>query len=1080
MFACADEERLTQFLRNELARPEQECLSSHLAACDQCQRHLNEMTARVSPSDVRRSIEVFEDRAARAEEQLEASQPRGANLRTPDQNRRVQQESRLSPEQLVNCGEVQSVTQSNVSPGFPQIDGFRILRLLGRGGMGVVYEAEEETLCRRVAIKILPSAALQDADQVRRFEREAQAAARLHHTNIVPVFGVGRQLGQPYFVMQFIEGSGLDRVLAELRRMRSSTTPGRAGSVELPAEPGHGGTGARLAARWQSPVSAASVARWLASETIAAYTGRHHLGSTSGDDSSATAVFPTPLVADRGGSFDPHFALPGSTEASAQSEPKRRYFEAVAKIGLQVAEALDYANRQGILHRDIKPSNLLLDPEGNVWVTDFGLANIAETEDITKSHQLVGTLRYMAPERFQGRCDARSDIYSLGLSLYELVALRPAFEGSDRAELIERILRDEPTRLRNLERRVPQDLETIVHKAIAAEQARRYQSGKQMAEDLGRFLNDLPIKARRVSQPERVVRWCRRNPWVSASLVLLVLGTGISSWQAVRTTAAEWTTRSAVQATIHALAKAESEAVRATEAEAATRKQRDRAAAEAAISKAVREFVQQDLLAQASAYNQLRLRTKPDPDLKVRTALDRSAEKIGQRFAGQPLVEASNRQTVGETYYQLGYYRQAVPHLQRTLDLRRSLQGVDDPDTLLAMRALGTVYLADDKLSDAEPLLVGAMEGLHKKGRADDPDVLDSMALVANLLYEQGKHAAAEHLLTEIRDAHLLRLGPDDPKTLDVTNTLGLVYLEENRPELAERTLTDVRNRFEKTLGARHPMTLLVKQNLSDVYSRRGKKNEAMQALIDAIDGQTKAIGRKHPDTLGSIVKLAMLYTESQSFDTAEPLLKEALEGGRAALDRNHETIIAALSGLAVVHVSRRNMKELGAVLVEAAEILQHRRGLLDGTAAAASCSAGMCFFIQNEYARAEPFLRDHLMYWTTKEPGRAERYLIELTFGVCLLAQRKFKEAGSHLRGAYDGLRTKRPNTPPLENVQLGRLIYELLRLPDGNGQPLSKSVLSVILTDRRLEAIAFDLQFPANPFAAQLTGKGVTDCPQ
>ena len=160
-------------------------------------------------------------------------------------------------------------------------------------------------------------------------------------------------------------------------------------------------------------------------------------------------------------------SLPGaSADSLARSDPDRTFFRSVARIGLQVAEALEYANRQGILHRDVKPSNLLLDPKGNVWVADFGLAKASDTEDITHSGDIIGTVRYMAPERFAGKCDARSDVYALGLTLYELLALRPAFEASDRHELMRRVMSEEPARLRGLVPNIPRDLETIVAKAI--------------------------------------------------------------------------------------------------------------------------------------------------------------------------------------------------------------------------------------------------------------------------------------------------------------------------------------------------------------------------------------------------------------------------------------------------------------------------------------------------------------------------------------------------------------------------------------------------------------------------------------
>ena len=167
-----------------------------------------------------------------------------------------------------------------------------------------------------------------------------------------------------------------------------------------------------------------------------------------------------------------------------------------------MAEALDYANRQGILHRDIKPSNLLLDGRGNVWVADFGLAKTSDADDLTHAGDILGTIRYMAPERFQGRCDVRSDVYSLGLTLYELVALRPAYEASDRHWLMERVLHEEPERLKKLTPSVPRDLETIIAKSSAHEPAGRYATAAALAEDLKRFVEDRPIRARRTSAAE--------------------------------------------------------------------------------------------------------------------------------------------------------------------------------------------------------------------------------------------------------------------------------------------------------------------------------------------------------------------------------------------------------------------------------------------------------------------------------------------------------------------------------------------------------------------------------------------------
>jgi hypothetical protein len=213
---------------------------------------------------------------------------------------------------------------------------------------------------------------------------------------------------------------------------------------------------------------------------------------------------------------------------SDPSGPRLEYFREVARVGVQVAEALAYAHRQGILHRDIKPANLMLDFQGTVWVTDFGLARTEGSEELTRPGDVVGTLRYLAPERFDGRSDPRGDVYSLGATLYELLTLRAAFDQPDRARLIERVTRGDASPPRQIERRIPRDLETIVLKAMAREPADRYPTAEALADDLHRFVLDRPIQARRACLPERVWRWCRRNPVVAGLLtVALVLAAGL-------------------------------------------------------------------------------------------------------------------------------------------------------------------------------------------------------------------------------------------------------------------------------------------------------------------------------------------------------------------------------------------------------------------------------------------------------------------------------------------------------------------------------------------------------------------------
>jgi serine/threonine-protein kinase len=399
------------------------------------------------------------------------------------------------------------------------LDEYRLVREIGRGGMGVVYEAEQESLGRRVALKILATEVASNPKHVERFQREARAAARLHHTNIVPVFAVGEEGGTHYYVMQYIQGGPLDEVLPELRRLRAEAAH-RAGAAPdrgLPVQEGK--------------PSAADVAQSL-------WHGRFHTAGspsppeagnadklTRRDDAASTPPSPP----------RPSGKTPGAPGSSGPlSDRQRPYVKSVAHVGAQAADALEYAAGQGVLHRDVKPSNLLLDVWGTVWLTDFGLAKTTGTPDLTRTGDLLGTLHYMAPERFRGHADVRSDVYSLGLTLYELLALRPAFDAADQAQLIGRITSVEPPRLDKLNPQLPRDLVTIVHKAMAKDPADRYQTAGALAEDLRCFLDDRSIVARRASLPEQAWRWCRRNPTMAALLAallaLLLVATGGGVW----------------------------------------------------------------------------------------------------------------------------------------------------------------------------------------------------------------------------------------------------------------------------------------------------------------------------------------------------------------------------------------------------------------------------------------------------------------------------------------------------------------------------------------------------------------------
>jgi serine/threonine protein kinase len=414
---------------------------------------------------------------------------------------------------------------------------YRIVREIGRGGMGVVYEAEQESLSRRVAVKVLPGVYLSSRKGLRRFQREARAAARLHHTNIVPIFGFGQQDGIHYYVMQYIRGRGLDEVLAELSLHRKAST-GRAQQDVTPVDADARGRGDHAAIEVANTLFLGRFASTPEGAALSPADSPADSPRASGDAAQMPAPQEAscPPVAAELPSMSSESGLPESQAARPAVLPDAlpglspfaadyRYWRSVAGIGVQVAGALHYAHNQGTLHRDIKPGNLLLDTQGTVWIADFGLAKLAEQDDLTRSGDVVGTLRYMAPEQFEGGADPRTDVYSLGLTLYELMTLRPAFNEQDRGRLIRQVTQEEPPAPRRINPGVPRDLETIVVKAIARNTDHRYQSAGELAEDLQRFLEDRPILARRTSAIHRLWRWCRRNRAVAslAALAMLLL-----------------------------------------------------------------------------------------------------------------------------------------------------------------------------------------------------------------------------------------------------------------------------------------------------------------------------------------------------------------------------------------------------------------------------------------------------------------------------------------------------------------------------------------------------------------------------
>lgn len=400
--------------------------------------------------------------------------------------------ARLDP---LNDAEVSSDSSASATGGleFRTLGDFRILDEIGRGGMGVVYEAEQVSLGRRVALKVLSYASILDKTKLERFKIEARAAASLDHPNVVHVHSVGSQRGVHYYAMQFIEGQTVEEVIAAERRRRGLSN-----------------------ASGQPPV----------------VRGSSTDAPTEGFCVGQSSAVPGPEAAK---DTDIGEGITVTTVGGSQEKERIR---SVVMLGIQAAEALEHAHQMGIVHRDIKPSNLLVNEKQHLWVADFGLAMIEAEGNLTATGSMIGTLRYMSPEQMRGDrhvLDHHTDIYSLGATLFEMLTLQAAFPESDATRLMQRIPLDEPASPRRLNPSIPRDLETIVLKAMAKDHEDRYATAADLAADLRHFLEDEPIQARPPGAIEQGRKWARKHRAIVTTavgtLAVTVMIAGGFLWQ---------------------------------------------------------------------------------------------------------------------------------------------------------------------------------------------------------------------------------------------------------------------------------------------------------------------------------------------------------------------------------------------------------------------------------------------------------------------------------------------------------------------------------------------------------------------
>jgi len=663
----------------------------------------------------------------------------------------------------------EGVFDSTERRGWPEkIGHYRLIRVLGEGGMGTVFEAEQEQPRRRVALKLI-RASWAHPQLLERFERESHALGLLHHSGIAQIYEAGSaETGaglQPFFAMELIHGQPLTE-----------------------------------------------------------YARTHKLGIRQ----RLTLV-------------------------------------------MQVCEAVQHAHQRGIIHRDLKPGNILVDQAGQAKILDFGLARLtnsdAEATRQTDVGQILGTLAYMSPEQILAdptALDTRSDVYAVGVILYELLADKLPYTMSRQVhEAMRTIQESDPAPISGVNRLYRGDIETIVGKALEKEKDRRYASAADLAADIRRYLDDQPITAKPASAAYQLQKFAKRHKalvtGVAAVFVVLVAGVVASTWEAVR-----------------------------------ARKAERKAQQQSEIAQAVNDFLQKDLLAQASAYNQ----SKPDPDLKVRTAVDRAAQNISGKFDGKPEVEAAIRGTIGTTYVGLGLYSQSREQLERALELNKKVLGPTHQKTIETMLELANTEEAQGKFSQAETVAKQALDLSRRSLGREHRDTLRIMERVTSIDDELGKFSEGEALGLQALDLSRRINGPDSVETANCMYFLAIMYYEEGKgadSESLNKQSIDIRRRL---FGPDHPDTLNAMNNLAATYAEEHKYSDAEALNKDLIERRRRVLGPEHPDTLDAMVNLGFDYRAEKKFADAQALDEHILQTQRRVLGPEHPLTLRSMQNL--------------------------------------------------------------------------------------------------------------------------------------------------------------------------------------
>jgi serine/threonine protein kinase len=817
-----------------------------------------------------------------------------------------------------------------------------------------------------------------------------------------------------------------------------------AGRYKLLEEIGEGGMGTVWVAEQTQPVR-----RKVALKLIKAGMDSRQVLARFEAERQALAVMDHPNIAKvlDGGLTEagrPFFAM-----EYVKGVPITEYCDA-ARLGVperlqlftQVCQAVQHAHQKGIIHRDLKPSNILVAPYDDKPVPkiiDFGLAkamhqSLTEKTLHTAHGTVMGTPLYMSPEQAQLNnldIDTRSDIYSLGVLLYELLTgttplerqrfqqaawdeirrlireeepPRPSMRLSSAETLpsLAAVRQSEPARLTKL---VRGDLDWIVMKALEKDRGRRYETANGFAMDVRRHLSGEPVQAAPPSAAYRIKKFARKHRagLATAAVIasLLVAGVAVSSWQAYRATRAEG--RALVAAEAERKAKnAEAEERRKAETAAAAEKSaRQRAETAEASAKrdlakfeAINEFLTKDLLTQAEPAN-----NAAEDRVTLLEVLDRAAEKVGDRFKDQPELDEALRGTIAQTYHGLGSWKKAERQFRAQRESALHRLGPGSTEALGATGRIGHILQHSGRMAEALPMLESAAEGLRRKLGADHPDILFALDNLAGAYRDAGKLPEAIALFEQIRDIRVKKQGADHADTLPVLNNLALAYQDAGRVPEAITLLEQVREALLKKLGADHPNTLHALHNLAAAYRAVGKLSEAITLFRQVRDVRVKKLGADHPDTLLTLNNLASAYQAAGKLPEAIALYEQVKGAQVKTLGADDPDTLTTLHNLAGAYLAAGKLNEALPLFEQAATGMAKRRfqhqyaGPIITNTIAAYEQAG-------QVDKAEVWRRQWLAVVKQEAGADSPAYAGELAaLGLNLLQQKKMADAEPILR---------------------------------------------------------------------------------